>query len=298
MGCSIPVIDLQDFPSQSQKLVEACEEWGCFRLINHGVPLALMSEMKKTVRALLDLPIEIKRRNTSEHFSGYVQPHIISPLYESLGLHDVGSPDAVHAFCNQLNASPQQRETILRYSQTIHDLAMDIGLKLNQSMGFTGDLFKGWPCQFRINKYNFKPETIGLPGVHNHTDAGFLTILQDDENVGGLEVMDDESGKFTAVDPWPTTLIVNLGDIAKAWSNGRFCNVQHRVECKEGTTRVSIALFVLGPKDSEVKAPAKLVDHEHPRLYDSFIFDDYRKLRVSTGSRVGEALALFHANKS
>lgn len=92
---------------------------------------------------------------------------------------------------------------------------MDVGLKLNQSMGFTGDLFKGWPCQFRINKYNFKPETIGLPGVHNHTDAGFLTILQDDENVGGLEVMDDKSGKFIAVHPWPSTLIVNLGDIAK-----------------------------------------------------------------------------------
>lgn len=111
MGCSIPVIDLQDFPSESQKLklVEACEEWGCFRLINHGVPLALMSEMKSTVRSLLDLPIEIKRRNTSEHYSGYVQPHIINPLYESLGLHDVGSSDAVHAFCNQLNASPQQR---------------------------------------------------------------------------------------------------------------------------------------------------------------------------------------------
>lgn len=84
----------------------------------------------------------------------------------------------------------------------------------------------------------------------------------------------------------------------QAWSNGRFCNVQHRVQCKEAKTRVSIALFVLGPKDSKVKAPAKLVDHEHPRLYDSFIFDDYRKLRVSSGSRVGEALALLHATKS
>ncbi|XP_059294640.1 flavanone 3-dioxygenase 2-like [Lycium ferocissimum] len=69
-----------------------------------------------------------------------------------------------------------------------------------------------WPCQFRINKYHFTPEAVGSSGVQIHTDSGFLTILQDDENVGGLEVM-KKSGEFVAVDPWPNTLLVNLGDI-------------------------------------------------------------------------------------
>jgi isopenicillin N synthase-like dioxygenase len=81
-------------------------------------------------------------------------------------------------------------------------------------MGLVSDLFKGWPCQFRINKYNFTPETVGSSGVQIHTDSGFLTILQDDENVGGLEVM-DESGAFVSVHPCPGTLLVNLGDVAK-----------------------------------------------------------------------------------
>lgn len=90
---------------------------------------------------------------------------------------------------------------------------MDIGNKLAETMGLGGDLFKEWPCQFRINKYNFTPETVGSPGVQIHTDSSFLTILQDDENVGGLEVM-DKSGAFVAVDPMPGTLLVNLGDIA------------------------------------------------------------------------------------
>lgn len=80
-------------------------------------------------------------------------------------------------------------------------------------MGLTGYSFEGWPCQFRINKYTFTPETIGSSGVQIHTDSGFLTILQDDENLGGLEVM-DESGVFVAVDPSPGTLVVNLGDAA------------------------------------------------------------------------------------
>uniref|UniRef100_A0A5B6ZXW9 Isopenicillin N synthase-like Fe(2+) 2OG dioxygenase domain-containing protein n=2 Tax=Davidia involucrata TaxID=16924 RepID=A0A5B6ZXW9_DAVIN len=91
---------------------------------------------------------------------------------------------------------------------------MDIGHKLAEGMGLASTVsFEGWPCQFRINKYNFTPETVGSSGVQIHTDSGFLTILQDDENVGGLEVM-DKSGTFVAVDPLPDTLFVNLGDIA------------------------------------------------------------------------------------
>ena len=91
---------------------------------------------------------------------------------------------------------------------------MDIGRKLAKSMGLEGDLFKGWPCQFRINKYHFSPETVGLSGVQIHTDSGFLTILQDDENVGGLEVMNKSAGEFQAVDSWPSALLLNLGDVA------------------------------------------------------------------------------------
>jgi isopenicillin N synthase-like dioxygenase len=213
------------------------------------------------------------------------------------------------------------REIIETYAQAIHELAIDLGRKLAKSVGLVSDLFKGWPCQFRINKYNFTPETVGSSGVQIHTDSGFLTILQDDENVGGLEVM-DKSGAFVSVDPCPGTLLVNLGDVAKvriyigclpfigpyswkiskfmmcvfvgmffkAWSNGRFCNVKHRVQCKEATIRVSIASFLLGPKEAAVEAPPQLVDSQHPRLYVPFTYEDYRKLRISTKLQAGEAL--------
>ncbi|KAI3465954.1 hypothetical protein Pfo_022617 [Paulownia fortunei] len=290
---SIPAIDFQDFPSQSQKLLQASKDWGCFRLINHSIPLTLMAEMKATVRVLLDLPMEIKQRNRDVIAgSGYVAPSNANPLYEGLGLYDIGSPEAVHEFCSQLEATPLQRETIVKYSEAVHELAMDIGRKLCQSMGLDKDFFKGWPCQFRINKYNFTPESVGSSGVQIHTDSGFLTILQDDDIIGGLEVINEKSGAFIAVDPLPGSLLVNFGDTAKVWSNGRFCNVRHRVQCKEAAVRISIALFVLGPKEAAVEAPPELVDPEHPRLFVPFTVEDYRKLRLSTGLRAGEALAL------
>ncbi|KAJ4844908.1 hypothetical protein Tsubulata_002642 [Turnera subulata] len=292
----VSTIDLGDFPGEYEKLREACEEWGCFRVVNHNISLELMAEMKQVVRSLLDLPMEIKKRNTDVIAgSGYMAPSQVNPLYEALGLYDTGSPQAVATFCSQLDASPHQREVIEAYAKAIHELSMDIARKLAESMGLRSDLFEEWPCQFRINKYNFTPETVGSPGVQIHTDSGFLTILQDDENVGGLEVM-DKSGAFVEVHPAPGTLLVNLGDVAAAWSNGRLRNVKHRVQCKEATIRISIASFLLGPKEEAVEAPEELVDSQHPRLYKPFTYEDYRKLRLSTKLQDGEALSLLRAH--
>ncbi|XP_038698591.1 2-oxoglutarate-dependent dioxygenase DAO-like [Tripterygium wilfordii] len=290
---AIPVIDLQNFPGKYEKLLrEACEDWGCFRVVNHNIPISLMIDMKAVVRSLFDLPTEIKQRNTDAVAgSGYVARSEANPLYEALGLYDIGSSQAVQEFCSRLDASAHQRKVIEAYAKATNDLAMEISRKLAESMGLNGDLFENWPSQFRINKYHFTPETVGTLGVQLHTDSGFLTILQDDENVGGLEVMNNKSGQFFTVDPLPGTLVINFGDIGNAWSNGRFCNVKHRVKCKEATVRISIASFLLGPNEGSVEAPMELVDDQHPRLYVPFTWEDYRKLRLTTKHRAGESLA-------
>lgn len=100
------------------------------------------------------------------------------------------------------------------------------------------------------------------------------------------------SGSFVEIPLFPVALLVNLGDIARVWSNGKFCNLIHRVQCKEATKRLSIATFMLAPRNRNVEAPAELVDHDHPRLYQPFIYEDYRNLRISNKMRIGEALEL------
>ncbi|OWM68368.1 2-oxoglutarate-dependent dioxygenase DAO-like [Punica granatum] len=291
----VPAIDMGGFPGEFQKLREACA-WGCFRIVNHEVPLELMAQTKAVVRELLDLPVEVKRKNTDVIAgSGYVAPSPKNPLYEALGFYDMGSWDAVLAFCSHLEASPHQREVIMKYAEAIHKLIMDISEKLGESLGLSKEVFKEWPCQFWINKYNFTPETVGFSGVQTHTDSGLLTILQDDENVGGLEVM-DQSGSFVPVEPQHGTFLVNLGDVAAVWSNGRWCNVKHQVQCKQAEVRISIATLLLGPKEEAIEAPEELVDSEHPRLYAPFTCEDYRKLRLSTKQHAGEVLALLRAD--
>ncbi|WJX76994.1 hypothetical protein P8452_60342 [Trifolium repens] len=205
-----------------------------------------MAEMKIVVEALLDLPMEIKENNKDVIVgSGYMAPSVVNPFYEALGLYDLGSSQAVQQFCSQLNGLIEftnwglvdaerlenkynatqncyvhkrfqrlQREIMEAYGKAIHDLAVKKGEKMAESLGIMDADFEEWPCQFRINKYNFTPEAVRSLGVQLHTDSRFLTILQDDENVGGLEVM-DSSGSFVSIPPFHGTLLANLGDIAQ-----------------------------------------------------------------------------------
>ncbi|KAI3702742.1 hypothetical protein L6452_28494 [Arctium lappa] len=287
----IPVIDMRKVEGLGAELVKACVEWGCFRMVNHGVPVELMAEMKAVAASLLDLPEEIKQRAVyTEQGKGYIKRNQGSPFFESLSIDDVTLSDE---FCDNLDASPHQREVIYKYIKAIRDLAGLLGRKLMEGSGLAGDLFDGWCCQIRMNKYHYCPESVGLAGVGMHSDPTFLTILQDDENVNGLQVVDKYSGEFAPFDPVPGSLAVNVGDIAKAWSNGRFCSVQHRVRCFEPKTRYSIVLFVLGPNGTKVEAPSELVDSEHPRLYVPIDIKEYRHVRTTKRLHKGDALDLF-----
>ncbi|MFS7955203.1 putative flavanone 3-dioxygenase [Helianthus anomalus] len=178
----------------------------------------------------------------------------------------------------RFSSSQYGQDTILKYSEAIHELVVVIGTQLAESLGVSTENMgiEKWPCKFRINKYHFTPESVGSADVQIHSDSGFLTILQDDEGVGGLEVI-DKSGEFV-------------------WSNGRFHNVKHRVQCKEAKIRVTIASFLLGPRGM-VEAPAELVDDEHPRLYVPTTYEDYRKTMLSMSLQAGEALALLYTPK-
>ncbi|KAL0430370.1 UNVERIFIED_CONTAM: 2-oxoglutarate-dependent dioxygenase DAO [Sesamum radiatum] len=163
-----------------------------------------MYEMKEVVASLLELPLEIKQRNVDAIAgSGYRVPGLINPIHEGLGLYDIASSQAVDAFCAQLDATPLQRDTITRYTKAVHELIMDMGRKIGEGLGLRDVPFENWPCQFRMNYYPFMPETIGSDGLRMHTDNGFLTIVQDDELFGGLEVMRKSGPKEAMVEALP-----------------------------------------------------------------------------------------------
>eukprot|EP00262_Sarcandra_glabra_P005973 TRINITY_DN1794_c0_g1_i2.p1 TRINITY_DN1794_c0_g1~~TRINITY_DN1794_c0_g1_i2.p1 ORF type:complete len:169 (-),score=31.27 TRINITY_DN1794_c0_g1_i2:365-871(-) len=64
----IPTIDMQKLllgesvNSELEKLHSACQEWGFFQLVNHGVSSSLVENMKFEIQNLFNLPLEEKKR--------------------------------------------------------------------------------------------------------------------------------------------------------------------------------------------------------------------------------------------
>lgn len=290
----LPVIDMANFPAELEKLATVATGLGCFRLINHGMPATVLAEIKAVARSLLDMPIEAKLRNVDDriHNGGYLPPGKLGRLFETFGIYDAASPADVHSFCSIMQVSPRQREIICEYIASLRMVTIEIASKLAESLGLVGCSFHEWSCDARFHYYDFKlQEDIGYMVAPVHTDSGFLVLLQEDEYVRGLEIMNTD-GSFVTIDPVPGTFLVNIGDVGKAWSNGRFNSLKHKVVCKEAMPRITILMFLLSPKDDKIEPEAILVDSNHPRLYKTFKYKEYRKAKNLSGVRTDEILPL------
>ncbi|KAG0454089.1 hypothetical protein HPP92_025393 [Vanilla planifolia] len=289
-ACSLSVVDLSKLPAEQGKLRAAVSETGlgCFRVVNHGIPMALLEEMMATGASLMDLPPEVKHRNKDTMpGTGYLQPHRMG-IVEALGIYDAASSDDVRAFCASLDVLPHHRDILCSSISKLLDLIISLAFQVAACLGVVDCSFQEWSCTLRLIQYNFTEKTIGSIGALEHTDTSFITIISEDK-CNGLEIM-DSNGNFVCVDPVPETLLVMIGDIAKVWSNGRLHNVTHRVVCKKEEPRFSIALFLMAPKDNKVEPRAELVDTEHPSRYRSFDYVEYKRDRLISRLFKGETL--------
>ncbi|XP_014506294.1 2-oxoglutarate-dependent dioxygenase DAO [Vigna radiata var. radiata] len=293
MEANVPVVDFQKLSEGEEwkKLREACEQCGIFRVINHPISETLMKEMKSAVKFWHDLPLETKLRNKSIiPDSGYIPPFPSSPLYEAMGIYDYHkSPQALEDFFSQLDLPPRYREIVKEYGKAIHDLASTIAQKMAKCLGIVDVDFKDWPFLLRTIKYNFSPENVGEMGIMLHSDTGFITLLQDDETVTGLELLDD-SGLLKKVTPKSGSFLCIVGDVGHVWSNEKFWNARHRVICKETCTRYSFGIFMLAARDGIVEAHPKLAELNGGPRYRPFQYADLREFRIVTGKRNAEVL--------
>lgn len=72
-------------------------------------------------------------------------------------------------------------------------------------------------CFLRLNRYPPCPISADAFGLVPHTDSDFLTVLCQDQQVGGLQLM--KGARWVAVKPIPGALIVNIGDLFQVQSS-------------------------------------------------------------------------------
>ncbi|KAK4597922.1 hypothetical protein RGQ29_015442 [Quercus rubra] len=295
---SIPIIDLNDHVTSSllQKISQACEEYGFFQVINHGVPKELCEKVMTAVTQFFELPPEERAEFFTEDHTKQVRLfnyYLKSEGQEKVTMWSELFSHPWHPVDNFTHLLPQNpplyRVAFAEYAKEIGGFMNRLLSLISQGLGLDKDCLRkrmgdNPRLRAQANFYPPCPDPELTLGLAVHTDLNALTVLQQSAGVTGLQVIKD--GKWVAVDPIPNAFVINLGDQIQVLSNGRFKSVHHRAVTNKTHPRVSLAMFY-GPNTEDVIGPIEdLIDDEHPPVYRSYRYAEFlEKFYSQEGTR-------------
>ncbi|XP_074348724.1 gibberellin 2-beta-dioxygenase 8-like [Apium graveolens] len=284
--CELPLIDVVHLYHKDdcrnveckRRIADAAKVWGFFQIINHGIPRDVLIRMQSEQRKLFEKPFEEKIISSS---SGscyrWGNPTAMS-------LQEFSWSEAFHLpLCHVPSLSSSG---LNEFTEQVSNIAQRISEILAESLGCKSTLFAEICSQnssyVRLNRYPPCPNFPKAYGLIPHTDSDFLTVLYQDQ-LGGLQLLKD--GEWINVNPNQDVLIINVGDLFEAWSNGFYKSIKHRVVTNPVAERQSIAYFLCPTHETVIQSYCS------PSLYRKFSFGEYRKQIQedvkSTGTKIG-----------
>ncbi|XP_011085299.1 protein SRG1-like [Sesamum indicum] len=286
----IPVIDMQklsdkySLDSELQALHNACQEWGFFQLINHGVDAAVVEKMKLQVQEFFNLPIEEKRKFRQEEgdLQGYGQAFVVSEE-QKLDWADlfyiVTSPTYLRKPHLILKLPSTFRDAIEEYASELKILAMKIlklmAKALDMKVEEMETLFAEGMQSMRMNYYPPCPQPELVTGLYPHTDAAGITILLQLNEVDALQIKKD--GFWIPVAPLPNAFIINIGDILEIVTNGAYRSIEHMATVNKEKERLSIATFLSANLDGDMGPAQSLITPHTPAKFKRIRAAEYSK---------------------
>ncbi|KAK4373529.1 hypothetical protein RND71_008913 [Anisodus tanguticus] len=291
VNIQIPIIDLEDINKDNfrrrrivDEVGEACETWGFFQVVNHGVPQRVMDEMIRGVRRFNEQPNEIKMGFYSRDHMKKVFFNSNFDIYQSkvanwrdtlacLMAPNPPSGDELPEAC---------REELLQYSEHVKRLGYRIFELVAEALGLEPNHLLDMECakgHFILSHYYPPcPEPDRTIGITKHTDPDFFTILLQD-HIRGLQIYHQNQ--------WI--------DIHPLLSNDKFKSAEHRVLAKHIGPRISVACFFttqLQPFDKLYGPIKELLSDENPPLYKETTVRNYVSYYNSNG--LGARPSLLH----
>ncbi|TKY74688.1 2-oxoglutarate-dependent dioxygenase AOP1.2 [Spatholobus suberectus] len=274
----------EEWKEMSKKVREACESHGCFLLMcDETIPKGVRDELFHGMEALFDLPEETKQQHISpKPYSSYNGKSPVIPLCESFGIDDVPFSATAEAFTNLIwpQGNPPFCETLKTMSLKMLELSFFVLKMIVEGYGLPQHYISDVEnmkssCNSRLIKYKVPEGNNDFEtALLSHTDKNALTILCQNE-VQGLQVL-FKTGKWIELEIPQNGLVVIVGDILKAWSNGRLHAATHRVVMSGDKERYSFGLFAMPKEEMDIEVPRELVDDKiHPLRYRPFNYGEY-----------------------
>lgn len=283
---SIPIIDMSnsDDPKVRDAICDAAEKWGFFQIVNHGVPLSIIEDVKDATHSFFALPAEEKKKylfkNSPTKNIRFVTSFIpevdkVLEWKDYLSCFYV-SDDESMAFWPSVC-----RDQILEYLKNSESLIKELLEVLMQRLGIpkldeTNQGILMGSRRINLNYYPVCPNPELTVGVGGHSDVSTLTVLLQDET-GGLYVRKFDSDNWVHVPPIKGSLTINIGDALQIMSNGRYKSIEHHVVANGTTNRISVPIFV-NPRPSDVIGPLpQVINRGEKALYKQVKYSDYVK---------------------
>ena len=312
----IPIIDIEPLGRDdaneakvARAIRDASEHVGFFYISNHGVPRRETQNIFKTCERFFSLPQAERDRIyliNSPNYRGYLPIGALGKnldrprdLLESFNVGMELGPDDVDVREGKPLHGPNQwpprlpglRDEILHYyglmERLMYRLLQGFALAAELPRNGFDDMFRKPLTQMRLLHYPAQ-EVVkdNMIGARAHRDFGFFTILLQD-GVGGLEVS-NRSEQWVVAPPIDDMFVVNVAEMLKRVTNGRFSSALHRVINRYGRERYSVPFFVNPSYDVTLEPLPQFIDQEHPMQFDPYhvgenMHNFYRNLWPSAG---------------
>ncbi|KAJ7947299.1 Gibberellin 2-beta-dioxygenase [Quillaja saponaria] len=286
----IPVIDLSNHEANTF-IVKACEEFGFFKVVNHGVPLEFMTKLENEALKFFKLAQSEKDTTGPPDPFGYgsrrIGPNGDVGWIEYLLLNtntDVNSPKSLFTFHENpqvfCSAVDNYISAVKKMSFELLELMADGlgGIKPRNVLSRLLSDEKSDSC-FRLNYYPPCPELQALSGGNmigfgEHTDPQIISVLRSN-NTSGLQIC-LKDGTWVSVPPDHTSFFINVGDSLQVMTNGRFRSVKHRVLADIMKSRLSMIYFGGPPLNEKIAPLPSLITKEEENLYKEFTWCEYK----------------------
>ena len=286
---SFPIINLEKLNTEEraatmEQIKDACENWGFFELVDHGISIELMDTVEKMTK-------DHYKKCMEQRFKEMVAAKGLDAVQTEIDDLDWESTFFLkHLPVSNISEIPdledEYRKVMKEFAQELEKLAEKLLDLLCENLGLEKGYLKkafygskGPNFGTKVSNYPPCPKPDLIKGLRAHTDAGGIILLFQDDKVSGLQLLKDD--QWVDVPPMRHSIVVNIGDQLEVITNGKYKSVLHRVIAQTDGNRMSLASFYNPGSDAVIFPAPALVEkeeEENKQKYPKFVFEDYMKL--------------------